>query len=132
MPVILAILGAIGAALIYYIRTRGPIDSGRDLIEAAHDVRLAARRFGFKRNASRHPAEDIDDPKVAIGGIAVAFLEMDDLPANVEVHVLPTGDSKSFKDLSQYRGGQSDRAARRIDCSYAASAAYLDGVESSQ
>lgn len=57
---------------------------------------------------------------------------MDNLPENVEVHVLPTGDSKSFKDLSQYRGGQSDRAARRIDCSYAASAAYLDDVDSSK
>lgn len=81
MPVIIAILGAIGAAIIYYIRSRGPVNSGRDLIEAANDVRLAARRFGFKRNANRHPAEDIEDPKVAIGGIAVAFLEMDSLPS---------------------------------------------------
>ena len=105
MPVILAILGAIGAALIYYIRTRGPIDSGRDLIEAAHDVRLAARRFGFKRNASRHPAEDIDDPKVAIGGIAVAFLEMDDLPAKEHniamLHTLQEATRVSLSDAEE-------------------------------
>ncbi|MEP3345625.1 MAG: hypothetical protein ABJN34_12300 [Litoreibacter sp.] len=86
MPVILAILGALGAAIFYYIRSRGPISSGRDLIEAASEVRLAARRFGFKRNANRHPAEDIEDPKVAIGGIAVAFLEMDTLPSQ-ESHI---------------------------------------------
>lgn len=81
MPVILAILGAIGGAIYYYIRTRGPIDSGRDLIEAANDVRLAARRFGFKRNANRHPAEDVEDPKVAIATLAVAFIELDKLPS---------------------------------------------------
>ncbi|WP_298261573.1 hypothetical protein [uncultured Litoreibacter sp.] len=94
MPVILAILGAIGAAIYYYIRSRGPINSGRDLIEAATEVRLAARRFGFKRNANRHPAEDIDDPKVAIGGIAVAFLEMDSLPTQ-EARIAMTREMQS-------------------------------------
>lgn len=57
---------------------------------------------------------------------------METLPDDIDVHVLPTGDSKSFKDLSQYRGGQSDRAAARIECSYAASVAYLDGVKSNR
>lgn len=52
---------------------------------------------------------------------------MANLPDDVEVHVLPTGDAKAFNDLSQYRGTGRDGAARRIAVSYAATAAYLDG-----
>ncbi len=51
---------------------------------------------------------------------------MANLPDDVAVHVLPTGDSKAFNDLSQYRGTNRDGAARRIEVSYDATAQYLD------
>ncbi|TDT77238.1 hypothetical protein BDE40_0518 [Litoreibacter halocynthiae] len=81
MPILIAIIGALGAAAYWYFRMRDIGVAGRDLVNVANDVRLAARRFGFKRNANVHPAESIEDPKVAIGALAVAFLELDDLPS---------------------------------------------------
>ena len=52
------------------------------------------------------------------------------LPDNIAVHVLPTGDPKSFNDVSQYRRGNSESIERRIDRSYEASVDYLNAFES--
>ena len=50
------------------------------------------------------------------------------LPAGLDVHVLPTGDPKSFNDLRQYRTGDADTVAQRIAQSRRASLDYLDGL----
>lgn len=47
------------------------------------------------------------------------------LPDAVEVHVLPTGDPKSFNDLRQYRQGGAEDVERRIALSRQASHDYL-------
>jgi hypothetical protein len=54
---------------------------------------------------------------------------MRNLPDNIAVHVLPTGDPKTFNDVSQYRRGNSESIERRIDQSYAASIDYLNSIE---
>jgi len=54
---------------------------------------------------------------------------MRNLPDNIAVHVLPTGDPKTFNDVSQYRRGNSVSTQRRIDQSYAASIDYLNSIE---
>jgi hypothetical protein len=51
-------------------------------MDMANDVRLAARRFGFRRRTDLHPAEAIEDPAIAIAGIASAFIELDGLPTS--------------------------------------------------
>ncbi len=51
---------------------------------------------------------------------------MRSLPPGLDVHVLPTGDPKSFNDLRQYRTGDVDVVAQRIAQSREASLAYLD------
>ncbi len=48
------------------------------------------------------------------------------LPHGVDVHVLPTGDPKSFKDLRQYRQGGAPDVERRIEISRQATHRYLD------
>ncbi len=48
------------------------------------------------------------------------------LPAGLDVHVLPTGDPKSFKDLRQYRQGGADDVERRIALSRQATHDYLE------
>ena len=50
------------------------------------------------------------------------------VPDGVTVHVLPTGEPKSFTDVSQYRTTGRDAVADRIERSYEASAAYLREV----
>ena len=47
------------------------------------------------------------------------------VPDGVAVHVLPTGDPKSYNDFRQYREVQGDSVSKRIAQSYAATAAYL-------
>ena len=82
MPVIIAVIGAITAVLFCVVRARNAADAASDLLDMANDVRLAARRFGFKRQTNLHPAESIEDPHIAIAGIASGFLELDDFPSS--------------------------------------------------
>ena len=90
MPVLIAILAAVGAAIWYYVRSnpRDAIDTAGDLITTA---RNAPRRLAFRRQTKEHPVEGIDDPAIAIAGIAQAFIELDDLPTKElrdRLHVL--------------------------------------------
>lgn len=80
MPVILAVVAAITGVLFFVLRARNAANAAGDLLDMANDVRLAARRFGFRRQTNLHPAESIEEPNIAIAGIASAFLELDDLP----------------------------------------------------
>lgn len=76
-------MGLVGAALALYFfvyRARNAANIAVDMIDMANDVRLAARRFGFRRQANIHPVESIEDANVAITATALAFLELDDLP----------------------------------------------------
>jgi hypothetical protein len=91
MPFILALLAAAGAAYFWYIRAQRAADIATELMDVATDVRNAARRFGFRRRANQHPVESIDDPKIAIGAMGIAFLEMDDLP---------TADARAATDIA--------------------------------
>lgn len=80
MPVLIALLGIAVTAYIWAQRASNARDVLGDVSDMANDVRLAARRFGFKRNTNIHPVESIEDPRLAIAAIATAFLELDDLP----------------------------------------------------
>lgn len=48
-----------------------------------------------------------------------------DLPDGIEVHVLPTGDPKSFNDLRQYRRSNTTSIGYRIEQSRIATSTYL-------
>ena len=80
MHIILALAGLAVTAYIWLNRAKQSADVAGELVNAAIDVKNAARRFGFRRRANQHSVDGIDDPKLAIGGLAVAFLELDDLP----------------------------------------------------
>ena len=90
MPVIMVILGAVGAAIWWWIR-----NNPRDALDAAQDMATtvvnAPRRMAFRKQTNAHPVEGIDDPRIAICGIAQAFIELDDLPTKDQrdkLHVL--------------------------------------------
>ncbi|MGI9646230.1 MAG: patatin-like phospholipase family protein [Ilumatobacteraceae bacterium] len=60
------------------------------------------------------------------------FIEtMASLPDGVRVHVLPTGEPKSFNDLGQYRPAP-NAVDERIERSYRASLEYLDSLADSE
>lgn len=80
MPFIIAALGALAAVYFFVIRARGAADMASEVLDAANDVRLAARRFGFTRRTNIHPVEAIEDPDIALASLGVAFVELDKLP----------------------------------------------------
>lgn len=100
MPVLITILGLIAAAGYWIWRARQAAEITHEIMDVASDIRSAARRFGFRRNQNRHPVEDIEDPNIAIAGIAVSFLELDDYPTAEERNAMIRG-LQSELDLSQ-------------------------------
>ncbi len=91
MPLLLTILGAITAIGVWVWRARNAADTAHEILDVANDIRAAARRFGFRRNHNRHPVEDIEDPNIAIAGIVVSFLELDDYPTQEEKDAMIRG-----------------------------------------
>ncbi|QPH54003.1 TerB family tellurite resistance protein [Pontivivens ytuae] len=77
MPILIMLLGAIGAAAIWYWRIKAAREMGGELLDAANDVRLAARRFGYRRKHNVHPGDSIDDPRIAATGLLIAIAESD-------------------------------------------------------
>lgn len=96
MPFILALLSAAAVAYFWFNRARNAADIAGDLANVANDVRLAARRFGFRRRANIHPVESIEDPDVAVAALAAAFLELDDLPTAEQRAALEGGLARSL------------------------------------
>jgi hypothetical protein len=80
VPFLLGIVGIAAAVYFFVIRARNAANIATDVVDMANDVRLAARRFGFKRRTNLHPVEAIEDSKIAIAAVAYGFLELDDLP----------------------------------------------------
>ncbi len=79
MPAIIAIIGLLVAALVWYNRMKQAGHVAGELKDAANDVRLAARRFGFKRRTNVHPIDALDDARLAAAGIVAATSQMDSL-----------------------------------------------------
>lgn len=90
MPILILVLTAIGGAIWWWVR-----NNPRDALHVADDVvttvRNAPRKIAFRRQTKEHPVEGIDDPRIAVCGIAQAFIELDDLPTKDQrqrLHVL--------------------------------------------
>jgi len=76
MPFLIFAVGAISAIAFWIYRARNVRDASVEILGAANDVRLAARRFGFKRKTNVHPAENIDDARLAAAGVIHAIASM--------------------------------------------------------
>lgn len=77
MHILLGLLGALGAAMVWYWRMKMAREAAGELVGAANDVRLAIRRFGYKRRHKTHPADCVDDARLAAAGIVAAIAGMD-------------------------------------------------------
>lgn len=81
MPILMTALGIIASAFFYYLRARGPARMISDVVDVVGDTRASVRRFQFRRQANVHPVDSIEDPAMAIGGLAAAYITLDTLPA---------------------------------------------------
>jgi len=80
MHIIAAVLALVAGVYFFVIRARNAAAMTNELADVAGDVMAAARRFGFRRKYNTHPTESIEDPRIAIAGIADAFLQLDGMP----------------------------------------------------
>lgn len=102
MPIVLALIAALGGAYIWYIRAKSAAQMTSELADVASDVMAAARRFGFRRRLNLHPVESIDEPNLAIAALAVAYLELDGLPtAEARMALLHSMQSHTWQNLTQ-------------------------------
>lgn len=85
---IFVILGVISAIGVWYWRLTMAREAAREIGNIAGDLINAPRRLGFRRRANAHPVEGVDDPKLAIAAISLAFLELDGLPAREDQQAL--------------------------------------------
>lgn len=88
MPVLIALAGAAVAFYFLVLRARNGAHIATEIADMANDVRLAARRFGFKGQTNIHPVESIDRPDLAIMAAAQSFLELGDLPTQEQRNAL--------------------------------------------
>lgn len=88
MPIILAVVGLLIAASVWYYRARAARNAAGDILDAANDVRLAARRFGYRRRSNVHPVDTIDDARLAAAGVAAAVAGMDGPLTRQEIDAL--------------------------------------------
>jgi len=74
---LLAALGIIAAAAFWIYRARQTVDNTKAVLDAAQDVKAAARRFGFRARANQHPSEGVEDPRVSCAALLVLVAETD-------------------------------------------------------
>jgi hypothetical protein len=79
MPIIILILTTVGGALFWWVR-QNPDKAIYAAQDAVTIARNAPRKLAFRRQTNAHPVEGIDDPRIALCGLAQAFIELDDLP----------------------------------------------------
>ncbi|MEP2717248.1 hypothetical protein [Pseudophaeobacter sp.] len=91
MPVILGAIAVLAAAFFWIQRARNAAEMSHELLDVANDIRLAARRFGFRRRNNLHPAETIEDPQIAVAALGASFLELDDYPTAEQKEALIRG-----------------------------------------
>ncbi len=82
MHIILGILALGASAYFLIMRARRGAEMASELLDVADDIRAAARRFGFRRQHNQHPIESVDSTNLALGALATAFIELDDLPTS--------------------------------------------------
>ena len=130
MPIIILILSTIGGAIWWWVRSN-PSDALSVASDAVTTVKNAPRRLAFRRQTNVHPVEAIDDPEVAVGTMAMAFVGLDELPTKDQydrLHILLRSklrcSEEDAKELQVYGrwiiqqcGGELDafdRVARRL------------------
>lgn len=104
MHIVIGIVGALVAGYFFYQRLVVAKDAANELVGAANDVRLAARRFGFRRRTDVHPVEAIEDPNIAIATVAVGFIELDDLPTQEQQGAL----AEALRDTLTLTGAEAE------------------------
>lgn len=77
MHIILGLLTLVGVIALWVWRARMAAGAAREIGETAEDLQAAFRRYGYRRRAGKHPAENLDDPRLAAAGMMAAIARLD-------------------------------------------------------
>lgn len=127
MHIIAILIALVGGLAVWYWRIKMAREAGSQVLDAANDVRLAARRLMYKHKHNTHPADSVEDPRLAASGIAVAVATMDAPISQAEIAALTRGACEIF-DISEREAldmvsfgrwvsdqcGTNDEAVRRL------------------
>lgn len=127
MHIIGILIAVLTALAIWYWRVKMAREAGGEILDAANDVRLAARRLMYKRKHNTHPADSVEDPRLAAAGIAVAVATMDAPISQAEIEALKKAAGETFEvserealDMVSFgrwvsdQCGTNDEAVRRL------------------
>lgn len=93
---VFVVLGIISAAAVWYWRISMAREAAREIGNIAGDLINAPRRLGFRRRANAHPVEGVDDPKLAVAAISLAFLELSGMPSRDDQDALASALSRQL------------------------------------
>lgn len=96
MHILIGLATLIGALAVWYWRIKMARDAGGEVLDAASDLRAAARRLRYRRKHDIHPADSIEDPRLAAAGIAVAVATMDAPISKAEIATLTEAARRTF------------------------------------
>ena len=124
MHILLALIGIVGAVAVWYWRAKMAREAAGDLLDAANDARLAARRFAYRRRTDKHPADCVEDPRLAAAGIVAAIASMDAPLSQAEIDALTTearivfktdrGEAEDIAAFGRWISGQCNTPAEAV------------------
>lgn len=88
MHIVLGALALLGTIIFIWYRLKDTRQIGGEALEAADDLRATVRRLMYKHKHDAHPADSVDDPRLAASGIAVAVATMDGPITQAEIETL--------------------------------------------
>lgn len=101
MHILIGVITLAGALAIWYWRFKMAREAGGELLNAADDLRASVRRLMYKQKHNKHPADSIDDARLAASGIAVAVATMDAPLSQAEIGALTDSAKRTFAVTSQ-------------------------------
>lgn len=99
MHILLGLLAVLGGLLIWYYRVRAVRDA-EEAAGAANDIRLTIRRLMNQGKYDVHPADSVDDARLAASGLIVAIATMDAPLSQSEIAALSRNAQETF-DVSE-------------------------------
>ena len=96
MHLVFGLLALLGLVALWYWRLKMAQQAGRDVLETADDLRAKVRRLMYKTRHDVHPADSVDDPRLAASGIVIAVATIDAPISQAEIEALTRNAQDTF------------------------------------
>lgn len=94
LALLVLIVGGVG---LWLWRARMAVDTAREAVDVADDVRAAFRRFGYRRKHNKHPIESVEDPRLAAAALMASIIRLNGDPLKEQWDALRLECRASFR-----------------------------------